>query len=108
MVGVNADNYMDYLGAHSADAVNVTRENILYYPPGRTPLPKRPSASHPERRLNALGTNAAVVSLSAASYDWTVSTGGSELGEGHRPEPTCRSLRARKAPTSSKSASRPM
>ena len=28
MVGINADNYMDYLGTHSAAAVNVTRENI--------------------------------------------------------------------------------
>ncbi len=79
MVGVNADNYMDYLGAHSADAVNVTRENILYYPAGsNTPAEATFSVAPGTVGLNALGTNAAVVSLSAADYDWTVSTGGSE------------------------------
>ena len=79
MVGVNADNYMDYLGAHSTDAVNVTRENILYYPAGsNTPAEATFSVAPGTVGLNALGTNAAVVSLSAADYDWTVSTGGSE------------------------------
>lgn len=79
MVGVNADNYMDYLGAHSADAVNVTRENILYYPAGsNTPAEATFSVAPGTVGLNALGTNAAVVSLSAADYDWTVSTDGSE------------------------------
>ena len=79
MVGVNADNYMDYLGAHSADAVNITRENILYYPAGsNTPAEATFSVAPGTVGLNALGTNAAVVSLSAADYDWTVSTGGSE------------------------------
>lgn len=79
MVGVNADNYMDYLGAHSADAVNVTREKILYYPAGSTtPAEATFSVAPGSVELNALGTNAAVVSLSAADYDWTVSTGGSE------------------------------
>lgn len=79
MVGVNADNYMDYLGAHSTDAVNVTRENILYYPAGsNTPAEATFSVAPGTVGLNALGTNAAVVSLSAANYDWTVSTGGSE------------------------------
>ena len=79
MVGVNADNYMDYLGAHSSAAVNVTRENILYYPAGsNTPAEATFSVAPGSVELNALGTNAAVVSLSAADYDWTVSTGGSE------------------------------
>ena len=77
MAGVNADNYMDYLGAHSAAAVNVTRENILYYPAGsNTPAEATFSAAPGSVELNAMGTNAAVVSLSAADYDWTVSTGG--------------------------------
>lgn len=79
MVGVNADNYMDYLGAHSAAAVNVTPENILYYPAGsNTPAEATFSVAPGSVELNALGTNAAVVSLSAADYDWTVNTGGSE------------------------------
>ena len=79
MVGINADNYMDYLGTHSAAAVNVTRENILYYPAGSTTPAEATFSVAPESvGLNALGTDAAVVSLSAADYDWTVSTGGSE------------------------------
>ena len=79
MVGINADNYMDYLGTHSAAAVNVTRENILYYPAGSTtPAEATFNVAPGSVGLNALGTDAAVVSLSAADYDWTVSTGGSE------------------------------
>ena len=34
MTGVNADNYMDYLGAYDASAVDVTPANILYRPAG--------------------------------------------------------------------------
>ena len=30
MVGVNANNYFDYVGSHNASATNVTPENILY------------------------------------------------------------------------------
>jgi len=30
MVGVNAENYFDYIGSHSSDAVNVTKDNITY------------------------------------------------------------------------------
>lgn len=30
MVGVNADNYFDYIGTHSEAAVNVTKDNIKY------------------------------------------------------------------------------
>jgi hypothetical protein len=30
MVGVNAENYFDYIGTHSAAAVNVTKDNITY------------------------------------------------------------------------------
>ena len=30
LVGVNADNYFDYVGKHSSAAVNVTKENIRY------------------------------------------------------------------------------
>lgn len=79
MVGINADNYMDYLEAHNTAAVNVTRENILYYPAGSTtPAEATFSVAPGSVELNALGTNAAVVSLSAADYDWTVSTGGNE------------------------------
>ena len=79
MVGINADNYMDYLGTHSAAAVNVTRENMLYYPAGSTtPAEATFNVAPGSVGLNALGTDAAVVSLSAADYDWTVSTGGSE------------------------------
>ena len=79
MSGVNAGNYMDYLGAHSAAAVNVTRENILYYPAGSdTPADPDFGVAPGSVGLNAMGTNAAVVSLSAADYDWTVSTGGDE------------------------------
>lgn len=79
MVGVNADNYMDYLGTHSAAAVNVTRENILYYPAGSdTPAEATFSVTPGSVGLNAPGSDAAVVNLSAADYDWTVSTGSSE------------------------------
>jgi len=30
MVGVNAENYFDYIGSHSSAAVNVTKENITF------------------------------------------------------------------------------
>lgn len=79
LTGVNAANYMNYLGAHSAAAVHVTSQNILYNPAGSdTPAEAEFGVTPASIGLNAMGTDAAVIHLSAADHDWTVSTGGSE------------------------------
>ncbi len=87
MVGINADNYMDYLGTHSAAAVNVTRENILYYPAGSTTpaeatfnvAPGSVETERPgnrRRRREPLGRRLRL----------DRKHGRQRMGEGHRPE----------------------
>ncbi len=43
MVGITAENYFDYVGTHNSDAVNATRENILFSLEGGAEQPKGPS-----------------------------------------------------------------
>ncbi|WP_295940747.1 hypothetical protein [uncultured Alistipes sp.] len=77
MSGANYSNYMSYIGDHSTAAVNVNNQNILYYPNGsQVPAQQEFGVNVSSVELNAQGTNAAVVQLSAVDHDWTVEADG--------------------------------
>ncbi len=73
LVGVNYANYMNYIGDHNANAVNVNSQTIRYYPvgssvPAEAEFGVKPSAVE----FDAQGSDVAVVQLSSIDWDWTV------------------------------------
>lgn len=77
LVGTNADNYFDYVGTHSAAAVNVTKENITYS--AAAPASATFGVTPASATLASNGTEYVALRLSAKDYDWTVSDDASWL-----------------------------
>lgn len=71
LIGLNAANYFQYIGDHSSAATHVTTETIVW---AEAQAAAEFSVTPATATIDVWGTKAIVAELSAAEYDWTVTS----------------------------------